>query len=285
MPAIVAHHAFRFSGGAGGVEDVERIGRQHRHARRGFPCGDRLAALFGPIMVASRNEIARLLRPLQDDAGVGLHAGQFYRLVEQRLVLHEAAGLEPATGREDQLRFCILDARRQFLRGEAAEHHRMHSTNPRAGQHRDHRFRHHRHIEDDAVAFCDAEILHDGGEGPHLGQQFGIGEFGDRARPSQIRQRRIVDQRDLVGAAIRDMTIERIVAGVDHGAGEPAAIEANRRVENFFRRLDPVDLPRRVAPKALRISKRARMDFVIAALVVDVHGVSPGLRPFRHCRA
>ena len=44
MPAIVAHHALGFSGGAGGVEDVERIGREHRHAGGGFFRGDGLGA-------------------------------------------------------------------------------------------------------------------------------------------------------------------------------------------------------------------------------------------------
>ena len=73
------------------------------------------------------------------------------------------AALDAAARRKDQLRLGILDAGREFFRGKAAEHHRMHRADPRAGQHRDHGFRHHRHIEDDAVALGDAEILHDGG--------------------------------------------------------------------------------------------------------------------------
>ena len=92
-------------------------------------------------------------------------------------------------------------------------------ADPRAGQHCNDGFRHHRHIEDDAVAFGDAEIGHDGGERLHLLQQLGIGKFRDRAG-----ERRIVDQRHLIGAAAGDMAIERVVAGVDHGAGEPAAV-------------------------------------------------------------
>ena len=100
----------------------------------------------------------------------GLDAGKLDRLVEQRLVLHDAAGLEPAARREDQFRLGVLDPGREFLGREAAEHHRMHRADPRAGQHRDHRFRHHRHIEDDAVALGDAEIGHHGGERLHLMQ-------------------------------------------------------------------------------------------------------------------
>ena len=177
----------------------------------------------------------------------GLHAGEFDRLVEQRLVLHDAAGLEPAACREDQFRLGVLDPGGELLGGKAAEHHGMHRADPRAGQHRHHGFRHHRHIEDDAVAFGHAEILHDGGERLHLVQHLGIGEFGDALVPDC--QRRIVDQRHLVGAAAGDMAVERVVAGVDHGAGEPAAVEPHGGIEHLFRRLDPVDLARRLGPK------------------------------------
>ena len=177
-----------------------------------------------------------------------LDAGKPDRLVEQRLVLHDAAGLDAAARRKDQFRLGVLDPGRELFRGETAEHHRMHRADPRAGQHRKHRFRHQRHIEDDAVALGDAEIGHHGGERLHLLEHLGIGEFRDR-----VGERRIVDQRHLVGASVRDMAIERVVAGVDDSAGEPAAIGAHRGIEYLLGRLDPVDLARRLGPKAFRI--------------------------------
>ena len=142
----------------------------------------------------------------------------------------------------------------------------MHRADPRAGQHRDHGFRHHRHIEDDAVTLGDAEIGHDGGERFHFMQHLRIGEFGDAAR-----QRRIMDQRHLVGAPAGDVTVEGVVAGVDHGAGKPAAVQTHGGIEDLFSRLDPVDVARRLAPKPLGISERAGMDLVIPAVVLDVH--------------
>jgi hypothetical protein len=69
MPAIVAHHAFRDACGARGVEDVERVGRKHRHAVGGFFRRNRILAQRRPVVVAVTNEIATVLRPLQDDAG------------------------------------------------------------------------------------------------------------------------------------------------------------------------------------------------------------------------
>ena len=75
------------------------------------------------------------------------------------------------------------------------------------------------------------------------------------------------------------MAVERVVAGVDHGAGKPAAVEAHRGIEDFLRRLDPVDLARGLRPETLRVRQRAGMDLVIAAFVVDVHGSVPRQKP------
>ncbi|KTT90245.1 hypothetical protein NS44R_14900, partial [Mammaliicoccus sciuri] len=175
MAAIVAHHALRNSGRARRVENVERIGRGDRHAGRGLAGIERGEAQRRPIMIAARGELARLLRPLQDDAGIRLGGGEADRFVEQRLVLDNAPGLDAAARREDQLRLGVVDAGRELLGREAAEHHAVHRADPRAGEHRDHGLRHHRHIEDDAIALGHAEILHDRGERLHLLQQLRIG--------------------------------------------------------------------------------------------------------------
>src|SRR6266702_8081412 len=79
-----------------------------------------------------------------------------------------------------------------------------------------------------------------------------------------------MNQRDLVGATAFNMAVGRIVAGVDDTAGEPAAIDTFGRIEDLLRWLDPVDLLRRLGPKARGISQRARMDLVITTRSVDV---------------
>src|SRR6185437_10020540 len=100
------------------------------------------------------------------------------------------------------------------------------------------------------------------------------GEFGDR-----IGQRGIVDQRELVGASARDMAVERVIAGVDHRAGKPAAVSAHRGIEDLLRRLNPVDLAGRLRPKTLGIPERSGMDLMIAA--GSRHGASPGVYRLR----
>ena len=250
MAAIVADHALGHAGGAGGVENIQRIGGGDRRARRALAGGHRVGAQRRPIMVAAFDQVGLELRALQDDAGLRLMRGERDRLVEQRLVGHDAVDFDAAGRRQDQLRLGVVDAGGELLGGEAAEHHRMHRAEPRAGQHADHRLMHHRHVDDDAVALADAEIGEHGGERLHLVEQFAIGEFGDGAGG-----RRIVDQRQLVGAAAFDVAVERVVAGVDDAVGEPAAVDALAAVERLGRRLDPVDLARRLAPESLGIGQ------------------------------
>ena len=276
VAAIVAHHAFRDAGRARGVENVERIGGGDRHAFAGLGVFDRVLPDFAPVVVAAFDQSRLALRALQDQAGLRLVLGEVDRLVEQRLVGHDAIALDAAARRQDHLRLAVVDAGGEFLGREAAEHHRMDGADARAGQHGEHRLGHHRHIENDDVALLDAEVAQHGAEQLHFGQQAAVGEgllgVGDR---------RIVDQRGLV-VARGDVAVERVVAGVDHAAGEPAAVEALRLVEDLLRLLDPVDGVRRLAPEAFRVALPVRIDVVVAARA-GVHGFPPRLCP-RLCR-
>ena len=272
VAAIVADDALGNSGRPRSVEDIERIGGGDRHAvvdRAGEH--DRLVAHLRPIVIAAGDERRLLLRTLQDEAGVGLMAGEPDRLVEQRLVLDDAAGLEAATRGQDHLRLGVIDAGRELVRREAAEHHRMHRADPRAGQHGDHRFRHHRHVEDDAVALLDAEIAQDGGQYLSLDLQAVIGDGALLAG-----EREIVDDCGLIATAPHDVAIDRVPAGVADAADEPAAVDAGAGIEHLLRRLDPVDGARGLGPETLRVTLPARVDLVVAA-GAGIHGAAPRL--------
>src|SRR5262249_56987865 len=88
------------------------------------------------------------------------------------------------------------------------------------------------------------------------------------------RERRIVDDCRLLAAPAQDMAVDRVPAGVADAAGEPAPVDAGVGIEHLLGRLDPVDVPRRFAPKALRVALPARIDVVIAARA-GIPGVAP----------
>ncbi len=223
MAAVVAHHALGPPRRAGRVKNIQRIGGRdgHRIMRRRRRLG------LGEVMVAPRGQRGAFGLALQDQAGIRLVRRQRDRRVEQRLVFHHPPRLEPARGGDNHLRLGIGDARGKLGRREAAEHHGMDRAQPRAGQHRDRRLRHHRQVDHHPVAASDAQ----GGQGAgqlrrarlHLPVAEGLDPPGHRAVP---------DQRRLLAAPRQHMAIEAVEAGVQHAAGEPPTIRTQRGIEH-----------------------------------------------------
>ena len=172
VAAVVAQHPLGLARGAGRVEDVERVRRIHFHPAAGG--AGRLPVV--PIEVAWRVERGRGLLALQDDAVARLVGGALHRGVKQRLVGDDAVKLDAAGRREDHFRPCVVDAGGEFWRRESAEHHRMHGAQTGAGQHRRHRLRHHRHVDQHAVALGHAEVRQAAGQTRRDVQQFAVSE-------------------------------------------------------------------------------------------------------------
>ncbi len=260
MAAIVAHHALRNARGTRRVENIERIGCCHGHALARLGVVDRIFPHLAPVVVAALRELRLALRTLEDHAGLRLVLREIDRLVEQRLVGHDACALDTAAGGEDDLRLAIIEAGGELFRCKPAEHHRVDGADARASEHCEHRLRHHRHVDDDAVALLHAEVAEDSAEQLHLGQHAAVGEglhgVGDR---------RVVNQRRLVIAAGEHMTIERVVAGVAGGPAEPAAIDAGVLVEDLLRLFKPVNIRRGFCPEHLRAPLPMRIHLVITA--------------------
>ena len=101
------------------------------------------------------------------------------------------------------------------LGGEPAEDDRVRGADPGAGEHRDRQLRDHRHVDRDAVAGPDAELLERVGRLLDLAQEVRVGE-----RP---RVARLADPvvGDLVAEAVRDVAVDAVVADVQLAAGEP----------------------------------------------------------------
>ncbi len=127
----------------------------------------------------------------------------------------------------------------------------MDRTEARTGEHRDHRLRDHRQVDDHAVALVDPLGAQHAGSLRNLAPQLGIGELllgaGDR---------RVVDQRDLVGAAVVDVVVDGEVAGVQFAVGEPAVDAVLVGAEHRLGGLVPVDLFRLLGPEGFRVVDR-----------------------------
>ena len=147
--------------------------------------------------------------------------------------------------------------RSEVVCGETAEHHRMHRTDARAGQHREHRFGHVRHVDHHAIAPPDAERADDGGEGVHFAMQLAI---RDLARDAGFAGNG--DERELVGAFVQ-VTIDRVEAQVRFAATEPPTERRIGVVEDLLRRLLPVDRPRLLAPELLGLLDRAAVEVFV----------------------
>ena len=93
----------------------------------------------------------------------------------------------------------------------------MDGAEPRAGQHRDDGLGDHRHVDDHAIALPDAEARERAGEAGGEVAKLRVAENANLPG-----HRAVVDQRGPLAGAALDVPVERVEAGVQHAAGEPA---------------------------------------------------------------
>ncbi|TNC93694.1 MAG: Acetyl-CoA synthetase [Stygiobacter sp.] len=124
----------------------------------------------------------------------------------------------------------------------------MHRAQTGAGQHGDHRFRDHGHVDENAITLAHAQTAQQAGELGHLILQLGIGDgtngVGDRA---------VIDDGGLSAATIFDVAIDGVVAGVDLATGEPAIERLARIIQNLVPGLVPVNILGGISPESLGI--------------------------------
>src|SRR5205814_6674233 len=73
----------------------------------------------------------------------------------------------------------------------------------------------------------------------------------------------VVDQGGLLAAATVDVEIQRVVAGIQHAAHEPARERRARAIEDPVPAPVPVDVLGRRGPESFRISHRTRVLLVV----------------------
>jgi hypothetical protein len=182
----------------------------------------------------------------------------------QREGFHYPSRFEAAGRRHHDLGAGVVDARRQFVGRKSAEHHRVHRAEPRAGEHGDHRFGDHRHVEDHAVALFNSELAQGAGAARDLVAQGAVGVALDLAH-----HRAVPDQGQLIRAPAFHMAVERVVAGVHLAAREPAIERRPRIVEDAVPAARPGQLLRRLGPEALGIVQRTPIDGLVPTLRHD----------------
>jgi hypothetical protein len=214
-----------------------------------------------PVAITARDHLGSAHRPLQDHAMLGLGPRLGDRGIEQRLVGHDPIGLDPARSRQDYPRLGVVDTGGELVRAKAAKDDRVNRADAGAGQHRHRRLGDHRHIDQDAIALGHPEPGEDPRETRDVVAQLAVGEL-----LNLVRYRAVPDQRRAVAAPSRDMAVERVPAGVEPGAREPA-IEWRHPVPAAL----PIDRRGRLRPEFLRPLKRPAMGLDIAGR----HCVSP----------
>ena len=137
------------------------------------------------------------------------------RLVGGRLERHDAALAPAAVGGDQHLALGVVDATRERLRREAAEHDRVRRADARAGQQRHRQLGHHAEVDRDAVALDDAEAAQHVGEAVDLVVQLAV---ADHALVAGLAD---PDVGGLVAAAGREVAIEAVHRRVQLAVGEP----------------------------------------------------------------
>ncbi len=183
-----------------------------------------------------------------------------HRLVGDALERQDLAAAVAAVGRDQDGGRRVLDPVPERLGREAAEDHRVHGTDPRAGQHRDRGLRYHREVDRDAVALPDAEALQRVGRPADFTRQRPVGVDAAVARLP------FPDDRGLVPARAREVAVEAIGRDVEPAAVEPARV-GGLPVEHARPRRHPVERPGLFLPEGEpvpggRVVQRLRGDGV-----------------------
>ena len=191
-------------------------------------------------------------------------AGTFQRLVDVHLQRHFLAAAQTFVGGDDEFGCRIGNPSGQRIRRKAAEHHRVHRADARAGEHRDCRFGNHRHIDGDAVALRHAETFQQVRGFANLLVQLAIAD-----RFGFVRIVAFPEDRGFV-AALFQMTVQAIRRQIQLAVVIPADVQVFRIVRNIFDlgiRLGPVQPLADARPEFLRIPHRLGVHFFVVGLL------------------
>ena len=217
-----------------------------------------------PPVIAPLAHIAAAAEACKYDHAFDCLAAIRKRLVDRPLQIQPVARAPAAVRGDHHLGAGIFDAILDRMGRKTAEHDGMHRADARAGLHRDHRFRHQRHINDDPVALANAM-------GPQRIRE--LADFPVQlriAQPAHITRLALEDNRRPL-AAIGQVHVEAVVADIQLPIGEPPIIGCPAVIQRDRERLMPEDLGNREV--------RPETDIVFRRL--GVHGGELGVAQAR----
>ena len=169
---------------------------------------------------------------LEHDHLLDAHCAFGKGLVGRVLELHDFAAAMAAISGNQQPRTRILDTILEGQGGEAAEYDGMDGADSRTGLHRDHRLRHERQEDDDAVAALNSLRLQGVGEAAHFGVQFPVVQAPHGAGLGLEDDCRLV-------APLRQVHVQAVVGHVELPVAEPAVIGCLRLIQRLGERAMP----------------------------------------------
>ena len=258
IAAGVALHTLRAARGAGGIQNIGRLARfEPRHRRVDF--GVRLAQR-GIVKITPRNWCVFLVdATVNHDQIARRMFRQAHRLVHQRFIVDGAPATHAGIGGDHQRGLGIVDTRGKTRCGKAAKYHGVYGAHARAGQHGEHRFGDHRHVNQHAVALAHTQRVQHACRAIHFLVKLAVGVgFFDAGFG------RNVDQRFLI-AARGEMTINRVVTQVGFATHEPSGEWRTAEIANLGVRLVPIDQRGLFGPECITLIERTFVEFLIRA--------------------
>ncbi|MNZ61758.1 hypothetical protein D3C78_798590 [compost metagenome] len=207
-------HAFGFAGAAGGVEDEQRVFGVHRLGRA---IGAGFAQGLLVLDVPSFDPIHLYVSALDHQHGAHVRAA-LQRLVDVLLEWHGPAAAHAFVGGDHGAAVSVEDAVAQGVRGETAEHHRVHCADAGTGKHGVGCLGNHRHVDAHAVAFFHATAFQHVGQAADVFMQLFV---GDRCRVGRVVA--FPDDGDLI-AAFFQVPVDAVVADIQLRTGKPAGL-------------------------------------------------------------
>ena len=190
-----------------------------------------------PVDVATGNQCCGFHGTLQDDAGLRFFNSHINGAIQQGFIGNHSFDFNAAGGSNNHLGFGIVDTGRQLVSRKSAKNHGMDRAQSGAGQHGNGRFRDHGHVDQNPVSFCDSTGRQRARKNRNFIPQLQISIFFDGVCDGAV-----VNQGNLIGPAVFDMIVQRIVTGIDDSARKPAVKRLVRVIQHFI----PFFVPKQV---------------------------------------